>query len=98
VVAVDAVDAHPEQVVKLSLVLRIPPEARQPEAVEQGGQPTRPLGLVEVDGVDPGCGQVGRSAFRSLLDPFEARGVDESDSGVELPPGGQRLPVRMAEP
>ncbi|SVB50851.1 uncharacterized protein METZ01_LOCUS203705, partial [marine metagenome] len=98
VVAVDAVDANPEQVVELPLVLRVPTEARQPEAVEQGGQPARPVGLVEVDGVDPSRGQAGRSALRPLLDPFETRGVDESDPGVEPPPGGHRLPVRMAEP
>src|ERR687898_1463257 len=97
-IAVDGVDASIEQLTQHPGRLRVPGEGQHAEAVEQGGQPARPVEVVEVDGVDALAGQGGGPALRALLDAVEPGRVHEAQLVAAAPPLDDLLPARVAQP
>ena len=63
------------------LELHVPGERRPLEAVEQRDQAAVPVGVVEVDGVDAGVGEVGGAPLGSVAMWAHPSRVDQLDGG-----------------
>ena len=97
-IAEDPVEAQPEKSVDLARVLGVPAQASDAEPTKERHQAPAPVRLGEVDGVYSGVRQIGGPPFQPPRDALEAGRVDEDDLRIQIPPPGQELWIRMAEP
>ena len=97
-VAVDGVEAHAQEPVDLTRMLGVPPQAGQAEAPVEGDQAARPVRFGQVDGVDPGRGEVNRVAFQAVAQAVESGGVHEAYAPVDVTELGQHPGVGVAQP
>ncbi len=79
-------------------MLRVPAEAQHTEAVEEAGEATGPLGVMEVDGIYAGVGQGGCPLLGPIGHVTEEGRVDQPHVGTDLPPGRHLLPTVVAQP
>ena len=64
---------------------RVPRECVALEAVEERREPARPVAVVQVDGVDPGVGELRRSSLGAVFHRAQPGRVDQFDVGIERP-------------
>ncbi len=98
VIAVDPVEAHPHGGVEDVVVLQVPPEGDALETVEQGDEASGPIGVVQVDGVDPNVGEDRCRPLGSSGESRQSRRVDEADPCVHRAQGDELLDRGGAEP
>ena len=79
-------------------MLEIPGECGHLEAVEQGDQPTVPVGVMHVDGVDAVVGEFGGASLRPWFQVDEPRRVDHSNRCCLGLHGRGAVPIVPAEP
>ncbi len=96
-IAEHPVDAGVEEIGDLPWLLGIPTEGETFEAVEQGDQPTRPIHVAQVHGIDAGVALAKGSALGAFTDLGQPRGIDQPGRrGV--PPGDQLIEIGVAQP
>ena len=97
-VAVDPVHTHLQHRPDPAVLLGVPGEGQQVEAVGQRHQPQRPLGLPQVEGGDAGLGQGGGVALQGVAVGPPPHRVDEPHGGIGPAGGGQVRQLPGAEP
>ena len=98
VIAVDAVDAHTEEVAEDPVMLGVPAKAEPIEAVKERGHSACPLVASQVDAVDTCFGEFVGPPFGTPTrdNRFHRRGIDEANVRIEYAPLRELLPVVMA--
>src|SRR4051794_10738351 len=79
VVAVHAVQPHPEALAQFVFVLQIPAERDSTEAVEEHDESPVPIASIQVDPVDSRAGERVSTTFGPLLDAFELGRLQQAD-------------------